>query len=387
MALLQMCIEHGVHVEVAHVNYAKRDTAKRDERIVHTFCEKNKIAMHTCYPQMTTHENFQAWARDVRYEFYQKLYDEYHACGLILGHQMDDVLETYFLQEKRASRVGFYGIAPESIHGTMRVYRPLLSLRKHELQAYCDTHHILYGIDESNLTDHYTRNQIRHSLIESATDEQCEMWLAEIREKNKALTAYHQVVDGHVRCLEKWDDVYYHSLEESLRKDVLRAWLLAQHIDKAHDMSDAYIASLDEQCMKEDNFLQELDASWVLEKDYGVLSVQPAFTPYAYQYEILEECETPYFHISFTTGKSVEKVSLSSDDFPIIIRSSQPGDSIELRFGNKKVSRWFIDRKIPVFERKKWPVVLNRKGNIVLVPGIGCDVSHYNDKEGIYVVK
>ena len=45
MALLDMARKQALYVEVAHVNYHKRDTAKRDEKIVRAYCRKYKIKL------------------------------------------------------------------------------------------------------------------------------------------------------------------------------------------------------------------------------------------------------------------------------------------------------------------------------------------------------
>ena len=80
-------------------------------------------------------------------------------------------------------------------------------------------------------------------------------------------------------------------------------------------------------------------------------------------------------------------MTLSAEDFPITIRSPKEGDQIELRFGKKKLNRFFIDRKISHKERKSYPVVVNSVGNVVLVPKIGCDVKHYTVKPNCFVIK
>ena len=96
------------------------------------------------------------------------------------------------------------------------------------------------------------------------------------------------------------------------------------------------------------------------------------------------ECE--YFKIS-KEGSSVEALTLSESDFPITIRSPKPMDAIQLRFGRKKVNRFFIDRKISHKERKTYPIVVNRMGNVVLVPKLGCDVEHYSIQPNCFVLK
>jgi tRNA(Ile)-lysidine synthase len=49
-----------------------------------------------------------------------------------------------------------------------------------------------------------------------------------------------------------------------------------------------------------------------------------------------------------------------------------------MRFGTKKVHRFFIDRHIPLYLRQTWPAVVNREQKVIMIPGLGCDVSHFS---------
>jgi len=61
---------------------------------------------------------------------------------------------------------------------------------------------------------------------------------------------------------------------------------------------------------------------------------------------------------------------LSTEDYPIKIRSYKKDDIIELSNGKKKITRLFIDKKIPLDERWKIPVIENKDGKILFVSGI-----------------
>ena len=78
---------------------------------------------------------------------------------------------------------------------------------------------------------------------------------------------------------------------------------------------------------------------------------------------------------------------MQADDFPITVRSVQPGDAIQLRFGTKKIHRWFIDRHIPLQERLLWPVMVNAQGKVIFVPKIGCDVAHFSNNPNLFMVQ
>ena len=60
-------------------------------------------------------------------------------------------------------------------------------------------------------------------------------------------------------------------------------------------------------------------------------------------------------------------IYVSDDDFPLTIRSYKNDDKIKLKEGNKKITRLFIDKKVPLFERNKFPVIENKHHEIIFV--------------------
>ena len=95
--------------------------------------------------------------------------------------------------------------------------------------------------------------------------------------------------------------------------------------------------------------------------------------------------KTAYFSIELE-GTTVEKLSVSKEDFPLTIRNAKTGDVIAMRFGTKSVHRFFIDRHIPKGQRALWPVVENAQGQVIYVAGLGCDKDHW-EKECVMFVK
>ena len=83
----------------------------------------------------------------------------------------------------------------------------------------------------------------------------------------------------------------------------------------------------------------------------------------------------------------MEGIYVSEDDFPLIIRNYRENDVISLKSGHKKVNRIFIDKKIKLLERRKIPIVINRKNKIILISGIYRDVERKGLQSNIFVVK
>ena len=100
MALFDLCRQEGIQVVCAHVNYHHRPTADRDEKIVKEYCERYQIPFEVLYTVNTT-ENYQNWAREVRYAFLSEVIQKYQCDGVVVAHQEDDMIETYLYQKQR----------------------------------------------------------------------------------------------------------------------------------------------------------------------------------------------------------------------------------------------------------------------------------------------
>lgn len=373
MALLDQLNKQGRDIVVAHVNYKHRDTADRDENIVKEYCQKYGIPVRVCYP---IHEkgNFQAWARDVRYAFFEEVADEFDTKLLYVAHQMDDVIETYFFQKKRNMICDYYGLKQESSRHGYKIIRPLLSYTKVELQMYCVENGVSFGIDESNLTNHYTRNVIRHTQIEKMSRKEKEEWILKIEEENAVWKKQRNQIN---LFLKSWN----YDIQLLLNQE--NAWLYLDSFlfnTLHHHFSRKYMEEL---CIQlKSNVLIEIE-NYLLERHNNKLYFLPKPKDVNYKLNALKIGEYEDFTI-LSQGNRIEGFSVEASDFPLIIRRVRANDSIKMRFGNKNVHRFFVDRKISKIQRKYWLVVENKLGHVIFVPGLGCDVEHYSQNEQFY---
>lgn len=373
MALLDQLNKQGKDIVVAHVNYKHRDTADRDENIVKDYCEKYDIPVRVCYP---VHEkgNFQAWARDVRYAFFEEVADAFDAKILYVAHQMDDVIETYLFQKNRNMICDWYGLKEKSIRQGYQIIRPLLNFTKSELQQYCNENGVSFGIDESNLTNHYTRNVIRHTQIEKMSRDEKEAWILKIQNENEVWQIKRKAIEEFFKDWNK--DV------DSLL-DQEDAWLYLETFlfhSLHHHFSKKYMEELCVQLKR--NVLIEIE-NYLLERHGGKLYFMPSPKDVYYKLDELEFKDYADFVIK-NEGKTIEMFSVDASDFPLVIRRVRANDTIQMRFGNKNVHRFFVDRKISKIYRKYWLVVENNVGNVIFVPGLGCDVEHYSQNQQFY---
>lgn len=112
-------------------------------------------------------ENFESWARNQRYDFFASLKAKYPIAAVIVGHQENDLIETFLMQQERQSIVKYYGLPITTNHHNLKIWRPLLTHKKSEILQWLNEHNIQYAIDSTNSDITLQRNRIRRHLSES----------------------------------------------------------------------------------------------------------------------------------------------------------------------------------------------------------------------------
>ena len=377
MALFDMTRKSKAHIEVAHVNYHKRETAKRDEEIVRAYCLKYDIPFHLYDFEAEKYEgNFQAAARNARYDFFSKICKEEKLDEVLIAHQKDDLIETYLMQKERKLGVSYYGLRQRNIINGVSVYRPLLEYTKKELLEYCGKNKIDYGIDESNLSDDYERNRIRHTKIDRMTDLQKDELVKIIESENRKKEEHYlraiEVLNKNVFTVSQFKKVPYFFEFLSVHFPSSRS--------KQKEMKRQLIES--KNCLFEGKdycLCKEYDQIYVFEKKRD------------YEYVIKDKKELLSFHFDAyhfeEAGEKIQGFYVREDEYPLTIRNVRQGDQIQMRYGRKKLNRFFIDKKIPYMERLSWPLIANKEGTVIFVHGLGCEHNHYCEKESVFMIK
>lgn len=383
MALLSMCLEEGIKVSAAHVNYHHRLEADEEEAYVRAFCASYHIECYVRSEPFEYEGNFEAAARNWRYDFFAHLVTANNLEGVLIAHQQDDLLETYLMQEEKGIIPEFYGLKEERRINGIRVVRPLLGKTREELRNYCEDRGITYFTDSTNQDRSYTRNRIRMDMVEGMSSTERELLVSEIRLKNAQLSERRCRIDAYWKQGRMTRELYC-SLEEEDRLEALVELLE----EKGLRYSRNGLKELDHVITTRKDFVTPCKP-YVLTLQKGKLALCEPAKPYSYQVNTLEELrqlKSPYFRVEDGTP-GIYALSVTEEDFPITVRSVQAGDAIRMRFGMKAVHRFFIDRRIPLYARGFWPVVCDCRGEVILVPGLGCDTSHYSVCPNVSVIQ
>lgn len=376
MALLDMLYKGGYIFKVAHINYHQRNSADIDASIVRNYCLVRKIEFFEKYFDESIIGNFQNQARIYRYHFFKKLMLEINYDYLLTAHHLDDFLETYLFQKQRKSIPEYYGIKKEVMIFEIKVIRPLLSFFKDDLINYCNQNQITYGFDESNLSLKYTRNQIRHQILSTYNKNQKLKLFKEINELNK----HKQEVELEYQGLSNVLD-----FETFLNLKDPKMYLMTK-IKPAISKSEIIELLRQLKTVRKLNYYLKKQ---IVIKNNNLIKIVPI--PSEYSYIFIDEIALLNFKsdlFKITNNKINDyHFCVNGDDFPLTIRNFKKGDKILMKYGFKKINRFLIDKKIDYDLKKLWPIVLNAKGEIIFVYGLGSDKNHFQGKQRFFMVK
>jgi tRNA(Ile)-lysidine synthase len=168
MVMLHLFLEAGFNVGVAHCNFQLRgEESDADEHFVQQACQKLNVpvVVKRFDTQAYAWENSlstQMAARELRYSWFDHVLEEQHYHLLATGHHFDDTVETILLNWIKGSSVeGLAGIPVKN----KKIVRPLLFATRALVEKYATEKGIAWREDQSNLTDDYQRNFIRHQIV------------------------------------------------------------------------------------------------------------------------------------------------------------------------------------------------------------------------------
>lgn len=381
MALLHMCIKKEMDVVACIIDYHKRDASKDEVDYVNSFCYEHNIDVEVVEaPTFTT--NFQKKARDFRYQQFKKLQEKHNAKGVLLAHHLNDHLETIKWQINRNHRVAYYGLKEETFIDGMLVKRPLLNHSKKQLIEYNKKYDVKYFEDESNRDISYTRNKIREQLEKYSNSQKLDL-LNEAKLRNDELQRIRYELHEFIQ--DSIDIDVLRNLDEVKQQELL--WMYCDRMNYPYSISKNYLEEIVRQCTTNNIGMIPLRKEYVFYYQDGKLQLNTIKNcNYEFTFDTIKNVKTNYFTL-MSESDTLDGVCVNKDDFPLTIRNVLPGDKIHLEFGHQKITTWFNQEKIPWVKRRCWPVVLNKKNEIIYVVGWRCDVNHSTNNPNLFVLK
>ncbi len=163
-ALFFLLQQAGIDFDLAIVDYQMRDQSVQEVAYAHALATEFHKECYTL-ETLLSEQNFEATARNVRYDFFESLIGEHGYTNLITAHQLDDRLEWLLMQlGKGAGLYELLGMSVIEKRKNYRLVRPLLETTREQINNYLKDNCIRYFEDESNSDEKYKRNFFRHNL-------------------------------------------------------------------------------------------------------------------------------------------------------------------------------------------------------------------------------
>ena len=392
---------------VFHINHGLREESYEEAEFVENFVKNYNVKFYKKELNMNelardSHTSEEMLARKLRYEAFEEMSSLEGGVKLVTAHHKNDQVENILMRLLSGRSMDYnLMIEEQTTIGNLEVYRPLLNILKIDLEQYAAKNNLKYYVDSTNFDTDYTRNNIRHNIVPLLNDVNAASFDNLIN-----FSSYYQNINTELKnkVLEAKND-YVISLEEDkveLDKEKLLKntkeeiyFLLKNILENNFGIFDvkqrALFTIIDDLKNRNNNKSYDLKNNLKIISEYNSIYIHKIEKKcYNDKIElIIDEVDIDKvytFHQSnflITTINNSSEVGFNKEDLPLIVTAKRDGDRIQRGKVSKKLSRLFIDEKIPKELRDKLPVIRNKDG-VLGVLGINTKVNK-NKKYDYYI--
>lgn len=387
--LSELAADLDLHLEAAHFDHRVRAGSGNDALRALDLATHLGLPCHVGRPRLPPRLN-QASLRNARYHWMEELVRDRKADRLAVGHHADDQAETVLFRVMRGTDLrGLAGVPAR--RGP--IVRPLLPFRRRDLGSYVQGIGASWIDDPSNADRRWVRVRIRTDAIpvmERAAPDTVQRLLALGRAADRANDLSERVatallLEAEVRPARLGRvELDRTSLSRggseliavALRR-VARAHGIAltaggtragvEFISEGRSGGRVMIGGGLEVSREYDRIVIAWEAASVCPDDLLVYecagrgSVRIGERAWEVQWRPLSGGAPQSERIA---------VAVAPGHYPLMFRGWRDGDRIRLAGGTRKLKKLFGDRRIPVSERARLPVLADRLGNILWIEGV-----------------
>jgi tRNA(Ile)-lysidine synthase len=391
MVMAHLFLQTGCKTGIAHCNFGLRGSdSDLDEQLVSDFAGKKNLRFHSVRFQTTEYArrhslSIQMAARELRYEWFEKIRSENGYDAVAVAHNLNDNIETLLINLVRGTGLtGLTGM--KLISGN--IIRPLLFATREEIAAYCSANGIVYREDRSNADTKYVRNRIRHLVIpvlkeiNPAVEHTLNDTAARLTGINNIVTEYIEDLRKRICRTENGAHVFdvkglkacLHNkaiIFELFRPFGITEATLGDLINITGGRSGSRITTGSHRIIRNREVLivspeQEINpGTWIITNPADFLIVPSVVSARSARV-------TPAFRIP--AGRETTCIDLDKVSFPLTVRHWEAGDHF-FPLGmdrKKKLSDFFTDLKYSAIDKEK-ALILESDGKIAAVLGKRTD--------------
>ena len=378
-----------LRVVCAHYNHRIRGAeSDRDEAFVRTLSEKLGVEFVCGRGDVPAYAGahglgLEEAAREMRYAFLEAAAQEHGCSRIATAHNAGDNAETVLMNLARGTGLrGLCGIPP--VRGM--IIRPLLGVTRDEIEEYLRENGLDHVEDSTNRSDDYTRNRLRHHAL-PLLEEINSGALKNIARASESLRQDEAFFEGEARAFLKRSlksgALPVRGLRELPRPVRMRVFreLCGQALSEKHALA------LERLCLSDEKHGYADIPGLRVERERESLIFGAAEMPPLPDTELIIGGETAVpgtglrVRCELTDGSEEIHNSFNTFYFKnesicgrIFLTSRKEGDKIRLcgRSCTKSLKKLFTERKIPLAQRERVPVLRDEKG-VLAVCGFGVD--------------
>lgn len=384
---------------VFHINHGLREESYEEAEFVEKFVKDFDVKFYKEELNMSdierdSHTSEEMLARELRYQAFNKMAKLEGVTKLLTAHHKNDQVENILMRLLTGRSIDHsLAICEEIEMAGLTIYRPLLNSLKAELEEYAKEKNLHYYVDATNFDTDYTRNNIRHNIVPLLND----------------------INSGSFDNLINFAN-YYQNINNNLKKAILSNkdnYIFSRDEDKISLVKDKFLELNEEEMyfLLKDLITDELGVFDIKQKaifdvisslkknsgnkSYDLKNNLKIISQYEsiYIHKIEKKCYNDKIEIIIdkicensvyefyqnkfiiSTDAKDSEIGFNKSELPLLVTIKKEGDRVRRGEINKKLSRIFIDEKVPKELRDTLPVIRNNKGEVLGVLGIGTKVN------------
>jgi tRNA(Ile)-lysidine synthase len=405
VVLCELCHQAGYDFVIAHCNFQLRGAeSDRDEQFVRDLAAKYKVEIFVkqfdTNAEAVKHKtSIEETARNLRYNWFNELIGNKQfaisnelneancqlpiANWLLTAHHANDNIETVLINFFRGTGIkGVRGILPKQA----KIIRPLLFAKKSEIEQYAKENNLPFVTDSTNAQNDYTRNYFRNELIpgiQKVFPQVEENMLQNIERFTDVEVLYNQAIDLHKSklCEVKGNEVHIPVLKLAKAKPL---HTIIYEIVKEYNFTAAQVNDIEKLITSDSGKYVQSNTHRIL-KNRKWLIISPLQNRIASNIVVENNDKKIHFEngllklehsskFEIQNSKFEVQLDASKITYPLLLRRWKQGDyfyPLGMKH-KKKLSRFFIDNKLPVTDKEKvWVIESNKK--IIWIIGMRID--------------
>lgn len=364
-------------VESELIRFLVKDHQKKPEVFVKIFDTRSE--------QINSGNSIEMVARELRYSWFKQLSSKYDF--VCTAHHANDNAETILLNLVRGT--GYKGL--NGIPEVNQPYiRPMLQFTSDQIHKYAKENHVPFRVDLSNLTNEFSRNKIRNSVIPIL--EELNPNLIQTFQKNSRLFIKQyqfykeQILKIKKRILQQ-DQLFYKIEIEQILSEQNREIVLYELLND-FNFNYSTVNQLNEQLLGESGKFF-YSSTHCLVKDRTTLFIYPK-EQNDQNHEVIISNDANFKNADITATiipnrsdfifeKKSNIAYFDADliEFPLLIRHWKEGDYFHPygMKGKKKLSDLFVDLKLNIIQKQQIQILCDPKKQNQIMWVIGLRTS------------